>query len=121
MPHPSDPGLTPILRGLRGRCPACGKGRLFSGYLRQEAACSHCGEPTGLIRAEDGPPWLTVLILGPLLAPLSYIVSMKSPAPLWISLIALGGFAIGAVLFLLPRIKGGFIGLLWRMQQMEQT
>ena len=109
--------LTPILRGLRGRCPACGKGRLFSGYLRQAPACSHCGEPTGLIRAEDGPPWLTVLILGPLLAPLTFIVSMKSTLPLWLSLPALGAFAIGTVLFLLPRIKGAFIGLLWRMQQ----
>tara|TARA_R110000765_G_C18878514_1_gene601824 strand:- start:496 stop:861 length:366 start_codon:yes stop_codon:yes gene_type:complete len=121
MTTPPRTGLTPILRGLRGRCPACGKGHIYVGYLRQATICSHCGEPIGLIRAEDGPPWLTVLILGPLLAPLSYIVSMKSPAPLWISLLALGAFAIGAVLFLLPRIKGGFIGLLWRMQQKESA
>ncbi|MBU2607597.1 MAG: DUF983 domain-containing protein [Alphaproteobacteria bacterium] len=117
MTAPSRTALTPILRGLRGRCPACGKGRLFTGYLRQAPTCSHCGEPTGQIRAEDGPPWLTVLILGPLLAPLTFIVSMKVALPLWLSLSALGAFAIGAVLFLLPRIKGAFIGLLWRMQQ----
>ena len=86
------PALSSVLRGLRGRCPACGEGRLFDGYLRQAPSCSHCGEPIGYIRAEDGPPW-------------------------FISLPALGIGAVGAVLVLLPRVKGAFIGLLWRMQK----
>tara|TARA_R110000787_G_scaffold4726_4_gene17835 strand:+ start:4079 stop:4438 length:360 start_codon:yes stop_codon:yes gene_type:complete len=111
------PALSSVLRGLRGRCPACGEGRLFDGYLRQAPSCSHCGEPIGYIRAEDGPPWFTVLILGPFLAPLTFIVSMNEAVPLWISLPALGIGAVGAVLVLLPRVKGAFIGLLWRMQK----
>ena len=113
----SRPMLTSILRGLRGRCPACGQGHVFEGYLKQVPVCSHCGEPIGQIRAEDGPPWFTVLILGPILAPITFLVSMNESVPLWLSLPALGTGAVGAVLLLLPRVKGAFIGLLWRMQQ----
>ncbi|WP_350173817.1 DUF983 domain-containing protein [Hyphomonas sp.] len=113
----SRPMLTSILRGLRGRCPACGQGRVFDGFLKQAPVCSHCGEPIGQIRAEDGPPWFTVLILGPVLAPITFLVSMNESGPLWLSLPALGTGAVGAVLLLLPRVKGAFIGLLWRMQQ----
>lgn len=115
MPYPR-PMSTSILRGLRGRCPACGHGHVFEGYLKQAPTCSDCGAPLGLIRAEDGPPWFTVLILGPFLAPITFLVSMNGSGPLWLSLPALGAGAVGAVLVLLPRVKGAFIGLLWRMQ-----
>jgi uncharacterized protein (DUF983 family) len=90
---------------------------LFDGYLKQAAACSRCGGPIGQIRAEDGPPWFTVLVLGPLLAPITFLVSMNDAVPLWLSLPALGLGAVGAVLLLLPRVKGAFIGLLWHMQK----
>jgi uncharacterized protein (DUF983 family) len=111
-----SPALTFVFRGLRGRCPACGKGRLFAGYLKQAPACSECGAATGAIEAEDGPPWLTVLMLGPLLAALTFISARHEAWPLWMRLAGLGSFAILAVLVMLPRIKGGLIGALWGMR-----
>lgn len=116
---PVSPSLIAVTRGLRGRCPACGKGRLFMAYLKQAPACSVCGAPTGEIAAEDGPPWLTVLFLGPLLAALTFISARQETWPLWVRLLGLGLFAIGAVLWLLPRIKGGLIGALWNMRQAD--
>lgn len=104
-----------VLRGARHRCPACGEGRLYAGYLKQVSACPVCAAPLDRIRAEDGPPWLTVLLLGPLLAGLTFISARQESWPIWIKLPALGVFAIGAVLVLLPRIKGAIIGLFWSM------
>ena len=53
-----------VLRGLRGRCPHCGQGHLFRAYLKPVDACSVCHEPLKHIRADDGPAWLTILIVG---------------------------------------------------------
>lgn len=110
------PSLISVLRGVRLKCPACGRGRLFAGYLKQAPHCDACGAPTGTIAAEDGPPWLTVLMLGPLLAALTFIAARHETWPLWIRLAGLGMFAIGAVLVMLPRVKGGLIGALWTMR-----
>lgn len=112
---PLSPGWITVLRGLRHRCPACGRGRLYQSYLKQVPACAICGAPLGRIRAEDGPPWLTVLILGPFLAGLTFIAARHEHWPLWATLPALSLFAASAVLIILPRIKGAVIGLLWSM------
>ena len=113
---PVSPALIAVLRGLRGRCPECGRGKLFAGYLKQAPACTACGAATGEIAAEDGPPWLTVLMLGPLLAALTFISARQEGWPLWMRLGGLGAFAILAVLVMLPRVKGGLIGVLWGMR-----
>lgn len=118
-PHPPSPAPSPawrpLLRGLRHRCPECGRGKLYARYLKQVGQCAACGAPIGRIRAEDGPPWLTVLILGPFLAGMTFVSARQENWPIWLTLPALGAFAILAVLMLLPRIKGAIIGLLWAM------
>lgn len=72
--------------------------------------CPVCGARIGEIEAEDGPPWLTVLIPGPLLA------ARQEAWPLWITFPAPSLFAVAAVLLLLPRIKGAIIGARWGMR-----
>jgi uncharacterized protein (DUF983 family) len=116
---PVSPALIAVTRGLRLRCPQCGKGRLFGGYLKQVPACAACGAKTGDIEAEDGPPWLTVLMLGPFLAALTFLSARQEAWPLWARLLGLSVIAIGAVLLLLPRIKGGLIGALWGMRSKD--
>ena len=101
-----------IGRGLRLRCPGCGQGRLFRAYLKQVNQCELCGEALGMIRADDGPAWLTVLCLGPFLVGLTFLVSFGH-LPLWASLPAAAIAVTGAVLLLLPRVKGAFIAALW--------
>ena len=58
-----------IRRGLRLRCPSCGKGKVLAGYLRPAERCISCGEATGEIRADDGPAWATILIVGHTVSP----------------------------------------------------
>lgn len=102
-----------LLRGWRRRCPACGKGALFDGYLKVRSACPSCGEDLHHQRADDGPAYMTILIVGHLMAPLMlWIFVAYRPTPLTMII----GFTLGCIslsLFLLPRFKGGLVALQW--------
>ncbi|GLK65437.1 DUF983 domain-containing protein [Paracoccus kondratievae] len=111
--QPERPVKPAILRGAMGRCPSCGHGRLFKGYLTVRAACPHCGEELHHQRADDGPAYLTILLVSHLGAPLLLAIFMAYRPSAMAMLI---GFGLGAVvlsLLLLPRIKGGMIGFQW--------
>lgn len=102
-----------LLRGWRQRCPACGTGRMLEGYLTVRKACPHCGEDLHHHRADDGPAYLTILIVGHLMAPLllwAFVAYRPSPAVL-IAVFATGCVALS--LFLLPRLKGALVSLQW--------
>jgi len=58
-----------IARAVAGKCPACGREKLFRSYLHQVENCSSCGEHFGKIHADDGPAWLTIIIIGHLVVP----------------------------------------------------
>ncbi|WP_158085545.1 DUF983 domain-containing protein [Henriciella aquimarina] len=111
-----EPELATVLwRGVQLRCPRCGVGRLLSGYLRQAPACSGCGLETGDIRADDGPPWLTLLVTGHLLAPFMIIAFMTNVMPMWLVTLLMAGLAVGLCLAILPRAKGVFIAAIWKL------
>lgn len=102
-----------VARGLRGRCPNCGGGRLFRAYLKPVANCSACLEPLGHIRADDGPAWLTILVTGHIVVGAALTVEMVSPLPVWQSALGFSALALAMVLSLLPKAKGVFIGSIW--------
>lgn len=110
----SDRPLKPaLLRGWRRQCPSCGQGPMFSGYLTVREECPVCHEVLSHHRADDGPAYLTILIVGHVMAPLLLWVFFEfEPDPLVVVTI----FTIGCValsMYLLPRLKGGLIGLQW--------
>lgn len=114
LPEPEERLLKPaLLRGWRRRCPNCGAGPMMRGYLTVRDACPVCGEELHHHRADDGPAYLTILIVGHLLAPLLLFVYTKfRPEPLVMAV----GFTIGTVavsLYLLPRLKGALVALQW--------
>ncbi len=102
-----------MLRGWRRRCPACGEGRMFEGYLKVRPACPSCGEDLSHHRADDGPAYLTILIVGHLMAPLIMVAFVEfRPSPLVLA----SAFSAGCValsLYLLPRLKGVIVGIQW--------
>lgn len=103
-------------RGLAHRCPECGRGRLYNNYLKVEDMCESCGHPLGEYRADDGPAYLTILLIGHIfVAPLLFfpIVWQSSPA---LSLPILLSSLLAITLLLLPRVKGGWIGLMYAIQ-----
>lgn len=102
-----------LLRGWRCRCPNCGTGPMLRGYLTVRDQCPACGEALHHQRADDGPAYLTILIVGHLLAPIMlYVFTNYEPDPL----VASSVFSVGAValsLYLLPRLKGALVALQW--------
>jgi uncharacterized protein (DUF983 family) len=102
-----------MLRGWRRRCPCCGKGPLLRGYLKVRDTCPVCGEELYHQRADDGPAYLTILIVGHLMAPLLLFIFVEyRPDPLVLA----SAFIVGTValsLFLLPRLKGVMIAIQW--------
>jgi uncharacterized protein (DUF983 family) len=100
-------------RGLSRRCPACGQGRLFRGYLKVEETCPSCGHVNGQYRADDGPAYFTILIVGHLvLAPMLCFGFILSWPPQVLVPVVLGFLAV-VTLTLLPFVKGAFIGVQW--------
>ena len=112
-----------LWRGWRRRCPNCGEGSLLKTYLKVADSCETCGEHLHHHRADDGPAYLTILLVGHILAPLLHVVFTKfRPEPMTLFLI----FAVGAValsLYLLPRLKGVIVAMQWakRMHGFGQT
>ncbi len=106
--------LWPALRrGFRRKCPNCGSGPLMKSYLKVRDTCTVCREEYSHHRADDGPAYLTILIVGHLMAPTLLIAFIRfRPEPLVLFTI----FAIGCVslsLYLLPRLKGAIVAFQW--------
>ena len=103
-----------LLRGMLGRCPKCGVGKLLRSYLKPVECCSACGERFGHIRADDGPAWLTIVVVGHILGTILLVVVPNSTLPDWVSLLVWPALAFLIALVVLPRAKGIFISLIWR-------
>ena len=101
-------------RGILGRCPCCGEGKLFRAYLKQVDNCSVCGEAFGHIRADDAAPWLTIILVGHIFIPLMLLVVAFTTLPGWVSAVLWSCVFAGLSLAILPRAKGLFIAILWR-------
>jgi len=113
-PRATERALGPALwRGWRRRCPACGTGRLLAGYLAVADHCPACGAAFHHQRADDGPAYLTILVVGHLMAPVLHVSYTRfEPQPLTLAL-TLGAGVTAASLWLLPRIKGAFVAYQW--------
>ncbi len=105
-----------LLRGFRRRCPNCGRGALFRTYLKPTDACGACGEAFGHIRADDAPPYFTIVVVGHIVVSSILLVETHSQPPLWLSMTAWPALTLALTLLLLPLIKGALVGLMWRLK-----
>lgn len=100
-------------RGWRQKCPSCGKGQLFSAYLKLRPSCPVCHEDLSHARADDGPAYLAILITAKVLGTIMLKVYLSyDPDPYLMTAI----FCVGAAamsLYLLPRLKGMIVGIQW--------
>ncbi|HEY6025008.1 MAG TPA: DUF983 domain-containing protein [Pseudolabrys sp.] len=74
----------PIGRGLRGRCPRCGEGRLFQGFLSLRPACEHCGLNYSFADAGDGPAVFVILIGGGIVVLAALLTEVVYQPPYWL-------------------------------------
>lgn len=109
------PFWTSLRRGLAGRCPACGQGRIFKGYLTVVEECAVCHAPLGVLRADDAPPYIVIFLAGHLLLPPIFWIEKAYEPPMWLHMVVwLPLFAIVCTLLLRP-VKGGVVAWMMRL------
>jgi uncharacterized protein (DUF983 family) len=117
-PEPADPPerrqlWSAMRHGFRGRCPHCGEGRLFARYLKTVDACSVCGEDMSHHRADDLPPYLTILVVGHIVVPLVLFVEKTWHPDVILQLAVWIPLTLALTLLLIQPIKGAVVGLQW--------
>lgn len=112
----STPVLPSMWRGLRGRCPNCGVGRLFYRYLKISPVCPNCDHNLDQYPSDDGPAYFTILLVGHVvvLPLLLFPIIWMAPPALIVPLVLIPLAAL--TLLVLPRVKGAVIGLLYALK-----
>lgn len=106
---------TAMKRGLLGRCPHCGEGRLFSSFLKAVHQCEHCGEEMHHHRADDLPAYLVVVIVGHIIVGAFMFFEAGSTMSTWQHLAIWVPLTIIMALAMLRPVKGAIIGLQWAL------
>ncbi|CUA89302.1 Uncharacterized conserved protein, DUF983 family [Chelatococcus sambhunathii] len=105
-----------IKRGLACRCPACGRGRLFSGFLKVRPQCEACGEDLSHHRSDDLPPYIVITIVGHVVVGANLTIESAAEWPLWTHMVLWPLLALGLCLALLQPVKGGVVGYQWALR-----
>ncbi len=108
--------LSAMLHGARQKCPNCGKGALFTSYLKVAKTCNNCGEELHHERSDDAAPYFTIFVLGHLIVPLLLILETHIFPPLWAYLVFGLPLIVTLALLTLPRVKGTIISLQWALR-----
>jgi len=111
---PVWPSVEPIRAGLAGRCPRCGEGRLFTGFLAVRESCEVCGLDYSFADSGDGPAAFVILIIGFIVVGLALWTEVSLAPPLWLHFTIWIPLAIVLGLIALRLIKGMLITLQFR-------
>ena len=117
--HDAPSLASTLAAGLAGRCPACGRGKLFSGYLALAPRCNGCGLDYSFAEAGDGPAVFVILITGFIVVGAALFVEMAYAPPYWLHALIWGPLAILLPLLLLRSFKGVLVALQYKHKAEE--
>jgi uncharacterized protein (DUF983 family) len=106
-------------RGFCLTCPGCGRTRLFRGYLTVVPCCGVCGAALGRARADDVPPYFTIVLVAHIVIPLMLLSEQQLAPPVWATTAVFVPLTLALTLALLPRVKGATVGLMLRLGMMK--
>ena len=109
-----------LVAALGCRCPRCGKGRLFAGYLTIAPACSVCGLSFANTDTADGPAYFIMMPLCILTAVLALLLELKFTPPIWLHMVIWPVFIAGVIGFSLRPVKATLVALQYRYRSVEQ-
>jgi len=104
-----------IWRGMRCRCPSCGRAPIFDGYLKVHPVCADCTAPLGAMPADDAPPYIAMLIVLHFVAVIVVMIFRFGLAPNMVTYAFLLLLLIGVCLVALRIAKGAVIGILLKL------
>lgn len=102
---------SPIAVGIRGRCPSCGEGKLFRGFLALRSKCDVCGLDYDFADAGDGPAVFCTFFAGFVVVVAALIVEIMYAPPYWLHALLWGPLILIMTLVPLRLTKGIFIAL----------
>lgn len=111
MPTPRPSDQSPIATGLKGRCPKCGEGALFNGYLKTSERCESCGLDLTFADSADGPAIFIMFIVGFVVVGLALFLNVTFMPPMWVHLVLWVPTTIILSMALLRPFKGVMISL----------
>jgi len=106
---------TYLMRGLTGRCPNCGEGRLFRAFLKVTDHCETCGEPFRYHRADDFPAYLVIILLGHIVVPVAMWIEIAYSPSYWLQAAIGLPLIVGMAIGMLQPLKGAVVALQWHM------
>lgn len=104
-----------MVRGATSRCPVCGEGRLFQGYVRLVPQCGACGAPLAAVRADDAPPYFTIFITAHIIIALVVLTTHDSALPVWSMILGFVPLTLVIALLLLRPVKGAVVGVMLKL------
>jgi len=107
---------TAMKRGLRGRCPRCGEGKLFRAFLKVGNGCPVCGLDFTPHRADDLPDYLVIIIVGHIVVPMALSIETNFSPPVWMQLAVYLPLTLILSLLLLQPVKGAVVGFQWALR-----
>ena len=113
------PPVSPYAAGLGGKCPRCGQGALFEGYLKIRAACPSCGLDYSKADAGDGPAVFVIFIVGFAAVALAFVARFVFFAPIAVAFLISGAFAVAVILAMLRPMKATLVALQYRHKAEE--
>lgn len=109
-----------VWRGMAGKCPRCGQGKLFSGYLKIVDECSVCGLKFHGHDVGDGPVVPILMLVGAVIVGLALWVEFAYEPPVWVHLAIWLPLSAALTLAVLPVMKGMAVGLQHRFRSTEE-
>jgi uncharacterized protein (DUF983 family) len=106
-PHYDSP--TPIVSGLRCRCPRCGEGKLFQGFLKVAPACDKCGLSYAFADPADGPAFFVMSGVGVIIIAVFAWIEVAYHPPIWVHFATVFPALIGGCLGTLRPVKAWLV------------
>jgi uncharacterized protein (DUF983 family) len=110
----SYPPLSVFSAGIRSRCPRCGVGRLFEGYLTVTKRCGHCDLDLDAVDSGDGPAVFVIFIIGPIVTAMALWTEVRFVPPIWVHMILWLPVILGGCLWLLRPLKALMVALQYK-------
>jgi uncharacterized protein (DUF983 family) len=111
--------ISPFAAGLMCRCPRCGQGSLFSGFLTLRPRCASCGLDYAFADAGDGPAVFIILIGGFIVVAAALFVEVMYQPPFWLHALLWGPLILLVTLAPLRAMKGLLIALQYHHKAAE--
>ncbi len=103
----------PVVRGLMGRCPKCGEGKMFRAFLKVADTCPHCGEELFHQRADDFPAYCVIFVVGHVVVTAALVIETEFAPSLWLQAAIWVPLTFALSIALLQPFKGAIVALQW--------